>query len=54
LILLGGSLGDRYGRRRIFVLGTGVFTIVSLLCEAAPNAELLVAARLVQGAAGRF
>jgi EmrB/QacA subfamily drug resistance transporter len=52
LILLGGSLGDRYGRRRIFVAGTGVFTIASLLCAVAPNAELLVAARLVQGVGG--
>jgi EmrB/QacA subfamily drug resistance transporter len=52
LILLGGSLGDRYGRRRIFVLGTGLFTIASLLCAVAPNAELLVVARLVQGVGG--
>jgi EmrB/QacA subfamily drug resistance transporter len=52
LILLGGSLGDRYGRRRIFVTGTGVFTIASLLCAVAPNAELLVAARLIQGVGG--
>jgi EmrB/QacA subfamily drug resistance transporter len=52
LILLGGSLGDRYGRRRIFVLGTGVFTIASLFCAVAPNAELLVVARLVQGVGG--
>jgi EmrB/QacA subfamily drug resistance transporter len=52
LILLGGSLGDRYGRRRIFVSGTGLFTVASLLCAVAPNAELLVAARLVQGAGG--
>jgi EmrB/QacA subfamily drug resistance transporter len=52
LILLGGSLGDRYGRRRIFVSGTGVFTVASLLCAVAPNAELLVAARLVQGVGG--
>jgi MFS family permease len=52
LILLGGSLGDRYGRRRIFVLGAGVFTIASLLCAVAPNAELLVVARLVQGVGG--
>ena len=41
LILLGGSLGDRYGRRRVFVLGVGVFTVASLLCAMAPNAELL-------------
>jgi MFS family permease len=52
LILLGGSLGDRYGRRRIFVYGTGLFTIASLLCAVAPNAELLVVARLVQGVGG--
>jgi EmrB/QacA subfamily drug resistance transporter len=52
LILLGGSLGDRYGRRRVFVLGTGVFTVASLLCAVAPNAELLVGARLVQGVGG--
>jgi len=52
LILLGGSLGDRYGRRRIFVSGTGLFTIASLLCAVAPNAALLVAARLVQGVGG--
>ena len=52
LILLGGSLGDRYGRRRIFVLGTVVFTVASLLCAIAPNAELLVVARLLQGVGG--
>src|ERR1700689_5985451 len=52
LILLGGSLGDRFGRRRIFVFGTGLFTIASLLCAVAPNAGLLVAARLVQGVGG--
>jgi EmrB/QacA subfamily drug resistance transporter len=52
LILLGGSLGDRYGRRRVFVSGAGLFTIASLLCAVAPNAELLVAARLVQGVGG--
>ncbi len=52
LILLGGSLGDRYGRRRIFVLGTGLFTAASLLCAIAPNAELLVGARLLQGIGG--
>jgi EmrB/QacA subfamily drug resistance transporter len=52
LILLGGSLGDRYGRRRIFMLGAGVFTAASLLCAIAPNAELLVVARLLQGVGG--
>jgi EmrB/QacA subfamily drug resistance transporter len=52
LILLGGSLGDRYGRRRIFVWGAGLFTAASVLCAAAPNVELLVVARLLQGIAG--
>src|SRR5213592_2761475 len=52
LILLGGSLGDRYGRRRIFVIGVAVFTVASLLCAAAPTAELLVFARLLQGIGG--
>jgi EmrB/QacA subfamily drug resistance transporter len=52
LILLGGSLGDRHGRRRIFVIGVGVFTVASLLCAAAPNASMLVAARLLQGIGG--
>ena len=52
LILLGGSLGDRYGRRRIFMLGAGLFTAASLLCALAPNAELLVVARLLQGIGG--
>jgi EmrB/QacA subfamily drug resistance transporter len=52
LILLGGSLGDRHGRRRIFVLGVGLFTAASLLCAIAPNAELLIFARLLQGIGG--
>jgi EmrB/QacA subfamily drug resistance transporter len=52
LILLGGSLGDRYGRRRVFVLGVGLFTAASLLCAIAPSAELLVFARLIQGVGG--
>jgi EmrB/QacA subfamily drug resistance transporter len=52
LILLGGSLGDRYGRRRIFALGAGLFTGASLLCAIAPNVELLIVARLLQGIAG--
>jgi EmrB/QacA subfamily drug resistance transporter len=52
LILLGGSLGDRHGRRRIFVLGTGLFTVASLLCAIAPTVELLIVARLLQGVGG--
>jgi EmrB/QacA subfamily drug resistance transporter len=52
LLLLGGSLGDVFGRRRIFVLGLIGFTAASVLCGVAPNAPALVVARAVQGAAG--
>lgn len=52
LILLGGSLGDRLGRRRVFTIGVGWFTAASLLCAVAPSAELLIAARLLQGVGG--
>lgn len=52
VILLGGSLGDRYGRRRIFVAGVVLFTVASLLCAVAPSAGFLIAARLVQGVGG--
>jgi EmrB/QacA subfamily drug resistance transporter len=52
LILLGGSLGDRYGRRKIFVLGVVWFATASLLCGLAPNATVLVAARALQGIGG--
>jgi EmrB/QacA subfamily drug resistance transporter len=52
LILLGGSLGDRFGRRRIFVIGVAWFTAASLLCAVAPSATLLVLARMLQGIGG--
>jgi EmrB/QacA subfamily drug resistance transporter len=52
LILLGGSLGDRLGRRRMFVVGTVWFALASLLCGLAPNAETLIVARILQGAGG--
>jgi EmrB/QacA subfamily drug resistance transporter len=48
-ILLGGSLGDRFGRRRIFVVGTIWFAAASLLCGTAPTPEVLIAARVLQG-----
>ena len=49
LILLGGSLGDLYGERRIFSLGVASFGVASVLCALAPTIETLVAARAVQG-----
>ena len=52
LILLGGSLGDRYGRRRIFEIGVVWFVGASALCAVAPSVEVLVAARIVQGVGG--
>ena len=52
LILLGGSLGDRYGRRRVFVVGVVWFAVASLLCGLAPNVGVLVAARALQGIGG--
>ncbi|UIX32214.1 MFS transporter [Streptomyces sp. GQFP] len=52
LILLGGSLGDRYGRRKIFVVGVVWFAVASLLCGLAPNTGVLVAARALQGIGG--
>jgi Arabinose efflux permease len=52
LILLGGALGDRFSRRKVFTLGLVGFAVASLACAAAPNLTLLVIARLVQGVAG--
>jgi len=49
LLLLGGALGDRYGRKRVLVAGMGVFALASLLCALAPSLALLVAGRLLQG-----
>lgn len=52
LLLVGGSLGDRYGRRRIFNIGVVVFAIASAACGLAANIEQLIAARAVQGIGG--
>jgi EmrB/QacA subfamily drug resistance transporter len=52
LILLGGSLGDRLGRRRVFQAGVVLFTVASAGCAAAPTVETLILARLVQGVGG--
>ncbi|NYI77382.1 MFS transporter [Nocardioides panzhihuensis] len=52
LILLGGSLGDRFGRRRIFLIGVVWFAVASLLCGLAPDIQVLIAARGLQGVGG--
>jgi EmrB/QacA subfamily drug resistance transporter len=52
LILVGGSLGDLFGERRVFSLGVAGFGAVSVVCAAAPTVEVLVAGRAVQGAFG--
>ena len=52
LILLGGSLGDRYGRRRVFLLGVAWFAAASLVCGLAQTTGQLVAARVLQGVGG--
>jgi EmrB/QacA subfamily drug resistance transporter len=52
LILVGGSLGDLYGERRVFSIGVGGFGVVSLLCAIAPSIGFLIGCRAVQGAFG--
>ncbi|MFG2944814.1 MFS transporter [Streptomyces adustus] len=52
LILVGGSLGDRFGRRRVFVLGLVWFALASVLCGLAPDTGTLIAARALQGVGG--
>lgn len=49
LLLIGGSLGDHFGRRKVFVIGVAWFSVASLLCAVAPTIELLIAARAIQG-----
>ena len=49
LLLLGGALGDHYGRRLLLLIGTGLFAITSLVCALAPSLEILLAARAAQG-----
>ncbi len=51
LILIGGSLGDLYGERKVFALGIAAFGVASVLCALAPTIETLVAARAIQGVA---
>jgi MFS family permease len=49
LILIGGSLGDHLGRRRVFCVGIGLFALASAWCGLAPSPEQLIAARVLQG-----
>lgn len=50
LVLAGGAAADRYGRKRVFLIGVAVFTAASLACGLAPNLSMLIAARAAQGA----
>ena len=52
LLVLAGALNDHYGRRRMFLVGLGGFGVTSLACGLAPSMELLIAGRILQGAAG--
>lgn len=52
LLILAGALSDRYGRRRVYAIGLAGFALTSALCGLAPTLEVLVLARLLQGAAG--
>jgi EmrB/QacA subfamily drug resistance transporter len=52
LILLGGKLGDRFGRKRMFLVGLTIFTLASAACALATSDSQLIAARVVQGAGG--
>lgn len=52
LLLVGGSLGDRYGRRRVFLIGVSLFALASVWCGIAPTIGQLIAARAVQGVGG--
>jgi len=49
LLLVGGALGDRFGRRRVFIIGVVSFALTSLVCAAAPNSGLLITGRALQG-----
>src|SRR5579863_1359700 len=54
LILVGGSLGDHYGRRRMYAVGIALFTLASMACGFAPNVTFLIIARAVQGIGGEL
>ena len=54
LLLLGGSIGDRYGHKRVYLAGLVWFTIASVACAAAPNVDVLIVSRAVQGIGAAF
>jgi predicted MFS family arabinose efflux permease len=54
LLLTGAALGDRFGRRRVFVIGLAAFTAASIACARAPSMNWLIAARALQGQAARW
>lgn len=49
LVLIGGAAGDRFGRRRVFLIGVGLFTLASVACGLSPDVRFLIGARAVQG-----
>ncbi len=49
LVLIGGAAGDRFGRRRVFLIGVGIFALASIVCGLAPTVELLIGGRALQG-----
>lgn len=51
LVLIGGSAGDRFGRRKVFAVGVTLFALASMACALSPTVEALIAARAVQGVA---
>jgi EmrB/QacA subfamily drug resistance transporter len=54
LVLVGGSIGDQFGRRRTFILGTVLFTVASMFCGLAPSVRALITGRIVQGIGAAF
>ena len=52
LLLVGGALGDQFGRRRVFIIGLVLFGITSVFCAVAPTSEILIGSRALQGFAG--
>src|ERR1035437_4293541 len=52
LILVGGSLGDRWGRKKVFMVGISLFVVASLSCGISPSIQWMIAARIIQGIGG--